>query len=103
VIDALARLLPGVLGDADAPFKDSHAEGLLEYPHYTRPPEFRGWKVPEILLSGDHARIAAWRREQSLKRTFVRRPDLLMRANLSDEDRRILEQVTQDETNDREA
>lgn len=103
VVDALARLLPGVLGDAEAPLKDSHAEGLLEHPHYTRPPEFRGWKVPEVLLSGDHARIAAWRREQSLKRTFVRRPDLLVRANLSDEDRRILEQVTQDETNVRKA
>ena len=66
LIDALARLLPGVLGDPDGPFDDSHASGLLEYPHYTRPPEFRGWTVPEVLVSGNHARIENWRREQSL-------------------------------------
>jgi tRNA (guanine37-N1)-methyltransferase len=93
LIDALARLLPGVLGDPDGPFDDSHASGLLEYPHYTRPPEFRGWRVPDVLLSGDHARIAKWRREQSLRRTLERRPDLLEKAGLNEADRHILEQI----------
>ena len=78
VIDAKARLMPGVLGNAESPVQESFSgEGLLEGPQYTRPPEFRGRKVPEILLSGDHAKIAAWRREQSLQRTRARRPDLL--------------------------
>jgi tRNA (guanine37-N1)-methyltransferase len=78
VVDAVARLLPGVLGNADSPIEESFAgEGLLEGPQYTRPPEFRGRKVPEVLLSGDHAKIAAWRREQALLRTRARRPDLL--------------------------
>lgn len=79
VIDAVARLIPGVLGDAEAAAHDSHATGLLEYPHYTRPAEFRGWRVPDILLSGDHARIAAWRSEQALQRTMSRRPDMIER------------------------
>lgn len=91
LIDALTRLIPGVLGDPDGAADDSHAAGLLEYPHYTRPPEFRGWKVPEILLSGDHAKIAKWRREQSLLRTLKRRPDLLKEAILSETDRTFLE------------
>ena len=86
VIDAVARLLPGALGDPDGPADDSHARGLLEYPHYTRPPEFQGQRVPDVLLSGDHARIEKWRHEQSLLRTFERRPDLLRKANLSPED-----------------
>lgn len=77
IIDAVTRLLPGVLGDPEATQKDSHANGLLEYPHYTRPPEFRGWEVPEILRSGNHAAIEQWRRQQSLQRTQERRPDLL--------------------------
>ena len=78
IIDAMARLCPGVLGNAESPLQESFAgEGLLEGPQYTRPPEFRGHKVPEILLSGDHAKIAAWRREQALHRTRDRRPDLL--------------------------
>lgn len=77
VIDAAVRLLPGALGAADGAANDSHASGLLEGPHYTRPPEFRGWDVPEVLKSGDHAKIAAWRREQALKRTAERRPDML--------------------------
>ncbi len=77
VLDAVARHLPGVLGDPQGVSRDSHAAGLLEHPHYTRPAEFRSWRVPEVLLSGDHARIARWRREQSLKRTRQRRPDLL--------------------------
>jgi tRNA (guanine37-N1)-methyltransferase len=93
VIDAVARLLPGVLGDPDGAQDDSHSGGLLEYPHYTRPPEYRGWRVPEVLLSGDHARIERWRREQSLLRTLLRRPDLIDQAELSPEDRQFLENV----------
>ena len=78
VIDAAARLVPGVLGNDLSPQSESFAgEGLLEGPQYTRPPEFRGLKVPEVLLSGDHAKIARWRREQALSRTRERRPDLL--------------------------
>ena len=83
VADAIVRLLPGALGDEAASAQDSHSEGLLEGPHYTRPAEYRGWQVPEILKSGDHAKIAAWRHRQSLRRTRDRRPDLLDRANLS--------------------
>ncbi len=91
VIDAVTRLLPGALGDPSGAVDDSHAGGLLEYPHYTRPPEFRGATVPEVLLSGDHARIEKWRHEQSLLRTLERRPDLLDRASLSDADRAFVE------------
>jgi tRNA (guanine37-N1)-methyltransferase len=93
LIDAVARLIPGVLGDEGATGDDSHSSGLLEYPHYTRPPEFRGWTVPEVLLSGDHARVTAWRREQSLKRTLERRPDLIDSAELSEWDRATLERL----------
>jgi tRNA (guanine37-N1)-methyltransferase len=90
VIDAVTRLIPGVLGDPDGALDDSHATGLLEYPHYTRPPEFRGWRVPDVLLSGDHARIARWRREQALLRTSQRRPDLLAKATLTKDDLKFL-------------
>jgi tRNA (guanine37-N1)-methyltransferase len=90
VVDAAARLIPGVLGDPAAPNKDSHASGLLEGPHYTRPADFRGWQVPDILLSGNHAEVAKWRRHESLRRTFERRPDLLDKAELSEEDREFL-------------
>jgi tRNA (guanine37-N1)-methyltransferase len=76
VVDAVARLTPGVLGEADSATDESFSHGLLEYPHYTRPAEFRGWKVPEILLSGNHAAIEAWRKTEALKRTIERRPDL---------------------------
>jgi tRNA (guanine37-N1)-methyltransferase len=93
VIDAVTRLIPGVLGDPDGAWDDSHAMGLLEYPHYTRPPEFRGWEVPEILLSGDHGRIARWRREQALLRTWQRRPDLLLTAPLTSEDHKFLDNL----------
>jgi len=86
LIDALTRLIPDALGDPDGAMDDSHASGLLEYPHYTRPPEFRGWRVPDILLSGDHGKIARWRREQALLRTWQRRPDLLAKADLSKDD-----------------
>ena len=91
VVDAVARLLPGVLGDPTGAEDDSHASGLLEYPHYTRPPEFRGWQVPEVLLSGDHAKIEKWRREQSLTRTLTKRPDLLEKTELSEKDRKFIE------------
>jgi len=90
VIDALTRLIPGALGDPDGAMDDSHASGLLEYPHYTRPPEFRGWGVPEVLLSGNHAEIARWRRAQALERTWRRRPDMLARLTLSEADRKVL-------------
>ncbi|MGH2592095.1 MAG: tRNA (guanosine(37)-N1)-methyltransferase TrmD [Anaerolineae bacterium] len=94
IVDAVSRLRPGVLGDPDAASDDSHVAGLLEYPHYTRPPDFRGWKVPEVLLSGHHAEIERWRRRQSLLRTLRRRPDLLDRAQLSPEERQFLERLT---------
>ncbi len=97
VVDAVTRLLPGALGDPTGAEDDSHASGLLEYPHYTRPPEFRGWAVPEILLSGDHGRIAHWRREEALRRTFQRRPDMLLKLELSEEDRLFLAKVAEEE------
>jgi len=90
ILDAVIRLKPGALGDPDGASDDSHASGLLEYPHYTRPPEFRGWSVPEVLLSGDHAKVDRWRREQALRRTLTRRPDLLERADLTEVDRKLL-------------
>ena len=93
VVDAVARLLPGVLGSEDSPEDDSHATGLLEYPHYTRPPVFRGWSVPEVLLSGDHGRIADWRREQAITRTLERRPDLLDQAELCARDKELIERL----------
>jgi len=93
LIDAISRLIPGVLGDPQGAADDSHAMGLLEYPHYTRPPEFNGWKVPEILLSGDHGKIEKWRREQALLRTLKRRPDLLEKAELSDKERKYIEEL----------
>ena len=91
LIDAVARLIPGVLGDPTGAEDDSHSMGLLEYPHYTRPPEFRGWKVPEVLLSGDHAKIEKWRREQALERTLKKRPDMIEKAELSEKDRKFIE------------
>ena len=86
VVDAVGRLVPGVLGDDESADDESHAQGLLEYPHYTRPPEFRGWRVPDVLLSGNHAEIARWRRRQALLATARHRPDLL-----TDDQRRELE------------
>lgn len=87
VIDAVSRLLPGVLGGETSAEEESFSLGLLEYPHYTRPPLFEGMAVPQVLLSGDHARIARWRREQSLERTARLRPDLLEHAHLTDDER----------------
>jgi tRNA (guanine37-N1)-methyltransferase len=90
VIEAVARLVPGVLGNRNSLAEESFSEGLLEYPQYTRPADFLGWRVPEILLSGDHARVARWRREQSLRRTFALRPDLLATADLTDAERQLI-------------
>ena len=97
VIDAVCRLIPGVLSTEEA-FKDeSHYGGLLEYPQYTRPPEFRGRKVPEILVSGHHAKIERWQREESLRTTYFKRPDLLEKAALNQEDRDFLKKIEEDE------
>ncbi|MBW1721029.1 MAG: tRNA (guanosine(37)-N1)-methyltransferase TrmD [Deltaproteobacteria bacterium] len=90
VIDAISRLLPGVLGSEEAALDDTFEGGLLEYPHYTRPRVFRGMEVPEVLLSGNHEEIRRWRRRESLKRTLLKRPDLLKKAELSEEDRKVL-------------
>jgi tRNA (guanine37-N1)-methyltransferase len=83
VVDATSRLIPGVLGGDESTLEESHSGGMLEYPHYTRPPEFRGWKIPDVLLSGNHAEIAKWRRKESLRRTKERRPDLFAKLDLS--------------------
>ncbi len=93
LIDILTRLIPGVLGDPQAAEKDSHASGLLEHPHYTRPEDYRGWKVPEVLRSGHHAKIDRWRRNQSLRRTLERRAELLTDFELSEEDIAFLDQL----------
>lgn len=90
MIDVVTRLIPDVLGDPEGPWKDSFASGLLEHPHYTRPATFRDWEVPEVLRSGDHAGIDRWRREQALRRTWERRPDLFDVVKLSEEDRLFL-------------
>jgi tRNA (guanine37-N1)-methyltransferase len=93
IIEASARLLPGVLGNEQSLEEESHARGLLEYPHYTRPRVFREQAVPDVLLSGDHARIARWRRQQALARTRARRPDLFAALSLSAEDRALLAEL----------
>jgi tRNA (guanine37-N1)-methyltransferase len=95
VLDAVIRLKPGTLGDPEGASDDSHASGLLEYPHYTRPPEFRGWGVPEVLLSGDHAKVDRWRREQALRRTWLRRPEMLAAVELTKADRVFLDILRQ--------
>jgi tRNA (guanine37-N1)-methyltransferase len=95
ILEATARLLPGVLGDEASTREESFAEGLLEYPHYTRPREFMGCEVPEVLLSGNHQEIAAWRRRKAIERTLEKRPDLLGSANLTDEDRECIERIKQ--------
>ncbi len=98
LIDAITRLIPGALGDPDGAQDDSFASGLLEYPHYTRPPEFRGWGVPQVLQSGDHGAIARWRREQSLKRTLEKRPDLLEKFDLTPADRKFLARLREEQS-----
>lgn len=92
VIDAIARLLPGTLGSAESAQQDSHSDGLLDWPHYTRPEHFEGLNVPAVLTSGDHAAIRRWRLQQSLGRTWLRRPDLLERRGMSEEERVLLEE-----------
>jgi tRNA (guanine37-N1)-methyltransferase len=91
ITDSVTRLLPGALGNESSAVTDSFSTGLLEYPHYTRPADFRGYKVPEILLSGHHANIEAWRREQAIRRTWERRPDLLAYVPLSDKEKKMIE------------
>ena len=103
IIDAVARFVPGVLGDEESATDESFATGLLEYPQYTRPPEFMGQRVPDILLSGDHGRVARWRREQSLLRTLEKRPDLLETAELTEEDRKFLEKARSGQISDEES
>jgi tRNA (guanine37-N1)-methyltransferase len=95
LVDALVRLLPGAIGAVGGAAQDSHATGLLEHPQYTRPADFRGMTVPDVLLSGNHQEVARWQRRQSLCRTLERRPDMLAIADLSDDDRRFLEQLQQ--------
>jgi tRNA (guanine37-N1)-methyltransferase len=96
IIDAVARLIPGVLGDPTGAEDDSHSMGLLEYPHYTKPSEYRGWKVPEILMSGDHGKVEKWRREQALTRTFHKRPDMLDKTELSEQDKKLIANLKDD-------
>lgn len=97
IVDSVTRLLPGVLGNETSAVLDSFREGLLEYPHYTRPAEFRGWKVPEVLLSGHHGNVERWRRKESMRRTLKRRPDLLAGRSLCKEDQRLLAEVKQED------
>lgn len=97
IIDAVVRLLPGVVGDEESLREESFSWGILDYPHYTRPPQWRGLGVPEVLLSGNHAEIARWRRKEALRRTIRRRPDLIERTVLSEEDRRFISSIKEDE------
>jgi tRNA (guanine37-N1)-methyltransferase len=99
IVDAVSRLIPGVLGSADSAAADSFSDGLLEYPHYTRPAEFRGVKVPEVLLSGNHQEIAWWRRRQALQRTLAVRPDLLATARLTEKDKKFLRELAKGREN----
>ncbi|MFW5940814.1 MAG: tRNA (guanosine(37)-N1)-methyltransferase TrmD [Chloroflexota bacterium] len=101
VVDAVARLIPGVLGAEDAAEEDSHAQGLLEGPHYTRPATFRGWEVPDVLRSGHAANIARWRREQALRRTWQRRPELLREAPLSEDEKWFLATLAEEEASEK--
>jgi len=93
LIDAISRFVPGVLGNMRSVEGDSFSDGLLEYPQYTRPADYKGWKVPDVLLSGNHAQIENWRREESLRKTYRRRPDLLRKARLSAADKEILKKI----------
>lgn len=98
IIDAVARLLPGVLGDEHSAEVESFSWGILDYPHYTRPPEFRNLKAPETLLSGHHKDIERWRRKEALRRTLMNRPDLLEKASLSDIDYKLIKEIKEEET-----
>ena len=96
VIEAVCRLIPGVVGSIESVQDDSFTTGLLQHPQYTRPDDFRGWSVPGVLTSGNHAEVDRWRRGESLRRTYQRRPELLESANLSDEDRRFIDGLRQE-------
>lgn len=97
LIDAITRLLPNVLGSSESTVEESFSDGLLEYPHYTKPREFQGLKVPEVLLSGNHGKIELWRREQSILRTMEKRPDLINKVILSKKDKELLQKIVKDE------
>ncbi len=97
VVDAIVRLVPGVLGDEESAQQDSFMSRLLDHPHYTRPEVVRGMRVPAVLLSGDHAKIARWRRKQALGRSFVRRPDLVLKIDLNDEQQQMLDEYLREE------
>jgi tRNA (guanine37-N1)-methyltransferase len=101
LVDSVARLIPGVLGSSESAETDSFGDGLLEYPHYTRPPEFNGLTVPETLLSGNHELIRKWRRKESLRKTWSLRPDLLSQVELTQEDRKMLTEIEQEVAFDR--
>jgi tRNA (guanine37-N1)-methyltransferase len=96
IVDAVVRLLPGAVGDPQSVESDSFVRGLLDHPHYTRPAEFRGMKVPEVLVSGHHAEIGRWRLRQALRRTLERRPDLLAQASLSGAERQLLDDISRE-------
>ena len=99
IVDAISRLIPGVLGGSESTSEESHSGNLLEYPHYTRPPEFRGWRIPDILLSGNHAQIARWRRKESLRRTRERRPDLFAKLDLTSKlDMKLLKELDEEDS-----
>jgi len=98
LIDAVSRFIPGVLGSDRSAEEDSFFDSLLEYPQYTRPSDFRGSCVPEVLLSGNHSAISLWRRKEALRRTSLRRPDLLAKANLSEEDRGLLKEIRKNDS-----
>jgi len=100
IADALVRLIPGVLGSEESAAEDSHSDGLLEYPQFTRPADFRGWKVPEVLLSGNHAKVAAWRREQSILKTARYRSDLLAKISLTSREKQWLAEILLPQSND---
>lgn len=97
IIDAVVRLLPGALGDEDSVKQESFSWGILDCPHYTRPPEWQGLGVPDVLLSGHHRQIALWRRKEALRRTLKRRPDLIEKASLSDEDYKLITEIKEEE------
>lgn len=97
VVDAVARLLPGALGSDRATVEDSHSWGLLEYPQYTRPQVYRGWEIPSVLVSGNHAEVARWHRQQAIVRTSLRRPDLLRQSVLSEEEKKLADEVRRQE------
>lgn len=97
LIDAVSRLLPDVLGNPDSKLSESFSQPLLEYPQYTRPASYKGWNVPDVLLSGNHAEIERWRKTESLRKTYQRRPDLLKKTRLSAEDRKIIDKIKEEQ------